>query len=109
MSDVKELLELERARKALAKANELVREYLRKHPLTYGNGFFVCDGCDHVMLGSMTLLDTSKHGHERPFCPSCVRHCWGCDEDYADTMQYQHEACRGSEDDEDEEKDDTET
>lgn len=106
MSDVKDLLELERVRKLLEKANLAVRDYLRRHPLTYGNGFFVCDGCDDVLLGPMKLLDTSKHGHERPFCHSCVCHCWGCDEDFASSMSYQHEDCRGSEeDDEDKEKD----
>lgn len=67
--------------------------------------WYVCVGCNELMMEPPDYYPTSKWGYERPFCSDCVRYCETCDEEYVDTMAYQHEDCTTTNEDKKEHSD----
>lgn len=76
----------------IAKANELVGD----------RAWFVCDGCNKLILGRGHYLSVTKWGDaQRVFCTSCTGYCKPCNERYA-PGDYRHEDCVPPEDSDEE-------
>jgi len=53
----------------------------------------ICTGCDEAIFTNVRFMRTHKNGYERPFCAECIMHCKCCQEDYVESLYYQHEDC----------------
>jgi len=55
--------------------------------------WFVCTDCSKLLLGCGRDMPTTKWGETSVFCPACIRTCTGCEEQYVESLAYQHEDC----------------
>lgn len=53
----------------------------------------MCTGCDTPIFAHARFMRTHKNGYERPFCQDCIKHCKCCQEDYVESLDWQHEDC----------------
>ena len=63
-------------------------------------GYQVCHECG-VLTHQFTYLETEKRGKERPFCDECAGWCPVCQEEFAPNLDYKHEDCELSEEEDD--------
>jgi hypothetical protein len=61
-------------------------------------GYQVCYECG-VLTHQFTYLEIEKRGRDRPFCDECAGWCPECQEEFAPCMDYKHEECNLSEED----------